>query len=73
MKFWILLVIIVLLISNTWEAHAQTNLDSGLVAYTVEWDASGFASGVYYYKLNVGESPARTGEYLQVKKMILIK
>ena len=34
--------------------------------YQVEWDASGFASGVYYYKLNAGE-------FLQVKKMILLQ
>jgi len=33
MKFWIPLVIIVVLISNSWEEHAQINLDSGLVAF----------------------------------------
>ena len=34
--------------------------------YTIEWDASEFASGVYLYKLSVGEKN-------QVKKMLLIK
>jgi hypothetical protein len=34
--------------------------------YQVEWDASGFASGVYYYKL-------QTGEFVEVKEMILIR
>jgi hypothetical protein len=34
--------------------------------YEVEWDASGFATGVYYYKLTAGD-------YQQVKKMVLIK
>jgi hypothetical protein len=34
--------------------------------YTIEWDASTFASGVYYYEL-------RTSDYRIVKKMILMK
>jgi hypothetical protein len=34
--------------------------------HTVEWDASGFASGVYYYRIEAGE-------FQDVKKMILIK
>jgi len=34
--------------------------------HQVEWDASGFASGIYYYKIEAGE-------FQDVKKMILIK
>jgi hypothetical protein len=34
--------------------------------HQVEWDASGFASGVYYYKINAGE-------FQDVKKMILLQ
>jgi hypothetical protein len=34
--------------------------------YTVQWDASGFASGIYYYEL-------RTSDYCAVKKMALMK
>jgi hypothetical protein len=34
--------------------------------YRVEWDASGFSSGVYYYML-------RTGDYQDIRKMVLIK
>ena len=34
--------------------------------YQVEWDATGFASGVYYYQIE-------TGEYHDVKKMILLR
>jgi hypothetical protein len=34
--------------------------------HQVEWDASGFASGVYYYRI-------KAGEFQDVKKMILIK
>ena len=34
--------------------------------YEVEWNASGYSSGVYYYSL-------QTGSFLQTRKMILIK
>jgi hypothetical protein len=34
--------------------------------HQVEWDASGFASGVYYYRIE-------TGEFVDVKKMILLR
>ena len=34
--------------------------------YKVEWDASKFASGVYYYQL-------KSGEFQAVKKIILVK
>jgi hypothetical protein len=36
-------------------------------SYQVQWDASGFASGVYLYKLETG------GGYRQVKKLVLLK
>jgi hypothetical protein len=35
-------------------------------SYQVQWDATGFATGVYYYKIEAGE-------YSEVKKMILIR
>jgi len=35
-------------------------------SYTVVWDASNYASGLYFYKLI-------TDEYTQAKKMVLIK
>jgi len=34
--------------------------------HQVQWDADGFSSGIYYYKLN-------SGEFQQVKKMMLLK
>ena len=34
--------------------------------YQVEWDASGFASGVYYYVL-------KAGDFKEVKKMVYLK
>ena len=34
--------------------------------HLVEWDASDFASGIYYYKIDAGE-------FQQVKKMVLLR
>jgi len=34
--------------------------------HQVEWDGSGFASGVYYYRL-------QTGKFQEIKKMVLLK
>ena len=36
--------------------------------HTVQWDASQYASGVYYYKLQVG-----TNQLTETKKLILMK
>ena len=41
--------------------------------YNVIWDASGFATGVYYYKLDIGPSTGSGRQFKQVKKMVLIK
>ena len=35
-------------------------------SYNVKWDADKHAAGVYYYQL-------KAGEYLEVKKMVLLK
>jgi len=45
-----------------------TLVDKNQVAgnYQVQWDASGFASGIYYYHL-------RAGKHENIKKMVLIK
>ena len=42
------------------------NEPQALGAYTVEWDASGFPTGVYVYRLSAGSNEA-------VKKMILLR
>lgn len=34
--------------------------------YSIEWNATGFAAGIYYYELN-------TGNFRKIKKMILLK
>jgi len=44
--------------------------------YSVKWDASKFASGMYFYRISVSAWPSQdgqTGNFIQTKKMILIK
>jgi len=35
-------------------------------SYNVPWNASGFASGIYFYQL-------RVGEFVQTRKLLLLK
>jgi len=42
--------------------------------YSTNWDASSFASGVYYYKLSVGDPSTGSGStFVQTRKLILLK
>jgi hypothetical protein len=40
--------------------------------YEVTWDASNYPSGVYFYKLVVGDN-TNNGEFTETKKMVLVK
>jgi hypothetical protein len=42
-------------------------------SHQVEWDASHFASGIYYYRIQVVDPARRTGEFQDVKKMIPLR
>lgn len=46
------------------ETLVNEKLNSGV--YNVDWNASGFTSGIYYYKI-------QTADFIQTKKMLLIK
>jgi hypothetical protein len=41
--------------------------------HNVQFDASRLPSGIYFYRLQVGNAPGRTGGFSQTKKMVLIK
>jgi hypothetical protein len=41
--------------------------------YQVEWDASRFASGVYFYRIEVADPANLKNEFRDMKKMILLK
>lgn len=41
--------------------------------YTVDWNASAYTSGVYFYRLDLNSLKAGNESYIETKKMILIK
>jgi hypothetical protein len=47
----------------------QTNAGS----YEVQWNASQMPSGIYFYKITVRQAGSLTGDFVSIKKMILVK
>jgi photosystem II stability/assembly factor-like uncharacterized protein len=41
--------------------------------HRVEWDASGYPSGAYFYKITVNNTNSGAGNFFDTKKMVLIK
>jgi len=41
-------------------------------SYDSKWDASNFASGIYFYRINAG-SPREAGSFIETKRMLLVK
>jgi len=41
--------------------------------YTVEFNVSTFASGTYFYRLNVNDPNGRAGDFSMVKKLVILK
>jgi len=52
-------------------AEGQEGLQPGI--YEAEWDATNYPSGVYLYKLVVGENTNNGVVYSETKRMVLIK
>ncbi|HEY3251536.1 MAG TPA: FG-GAP-like repeat-containing protein, partial [Ignavibacteria bacterium] len=52
-------------------ALVNGNLSPG--TYEATWDAGNYTSGIYFYKLIVRQAGSSTGDYDQVKKMIVLK
>ena len=48
-------------------AGSRIEVINHIGSYEIEWNASGFASGVYFYKLSVVD------KFLEVKNTLLIK
>ena len=50
----------------------EEGLQSG--TYEVEWDASNYPSGVYFYKITAGDGSAPLSiNFSETKKMVLLK
>jgi photosystem II stability/assembly factor-like uncharacterized protein len=47
------------------------NLKVGI--YETTFDGSGLTSGIYFYKLEVADPTGRTGNFIETKKMLMIK
>lgn len=64
-----------LVIFNILGKQIQTLVNEQLApgTYEADWNASDFPSGVYYYKLTVRQAGSSTGDYVETKKMVLIK
>ncbi len=58
------------------EIAELVNEEKTVGRYSVKWDASKFASGMYFYRISVSarlSQDGQTGNFIQTKKMILIK
>lgn len=55
------------------EVEILLNRDLQPGSYKVDWDASVYPSGVYYYKLEVSPSTGSGRGFTETKKMVLIK
>lgn len=49
----------------------NTMLSAG--KYSLDWDASHFASGVYFYRIEAHESALNGREFTKIQKMVLVK
>ena len=55
------------------EAASLVNEELKPGSYEVEWNASNYPSGVYYYRIAIHSDKLVTEDYTETKKMVLIK
>jgi hypothetical protein len=55
--------------------EADVLLDSYKEAgeHTISWDATGFPSGVYLCRMSVRSSEANAGDFVQTRKLVLLR
>ncbi|MCH8303842.1 MAG: T9SS type A sorting domain-containing protein [Candidatus Marinimicrobia bacterium] len=41
--------------------------------YKISWDASNISSGIYFYRLQVRQTGGRASDFIETKKMLLLK
>lgn len=49
----------------------NTQLEAG--SYRIEWNASNYSSGIYFYRIEIQSDKIESGRYTDIKKMILLK
>ncbi len=54
------------------EIITLVNQEKPVGSYEVVFDSQGLTSGVYFYKLQV-YAPGRAGEFIETKKMVLLR
>ncbi len=66
---------VTLKIYNLVGEEVATLLSASLLSgsHQCEWDASGMASGVYFYRLSVGSLKGEAGEWVMTKKLVLLR
>ena len=66
---------VVLKVFNTLGQTVEILLDKKMSAgsHDVEFNASGLPSGVYLYRLQVGDGPGRAAQFSEVMKMVLLR
>ena len=42
-------------------------------SYKISWDASNISSGIYFYRLQVRQPGGRAGDFVETRKMVLLK
>jgi hypothetical protein len=55
------------------EVLRLVNHDLAAGSYVADWNASAYASGVYFYRIEARNTGSSTGDYVNEMKMVLVK